>query len=64
MQVSFSGDDSYEWFGGTVNARHLIAFRGWDDDFDTDYGYRGMVRQAGYQTGFTLSPKFILKPAA
>ena len=42
IQVSYSGDDSYEWFGGTVNARHLIAFRGWDDEFDTDYGYRGM----------------------
>ncbi len=46
VQVSFSGDDSYEWFGGTVNARHLIAYRGWDDDFDTDYGYRGMVQFA------------------
>ena len=29
-----------------MNARHLIAFRGWDDDFDTDYGYRGMVQFA------------------
>ena len=46
IQVSFCGDDSYEWFGGTVNAKHLIAFRGWDDDFDTDYGYRGMVQFA------------------
>ena len=46
VQVSFSGDDSYEWFGGAVNAKHLIAFRGWDDDFDTDYGYRGMVQYA------------------
>ncbi len=46
IQVSNSGDDSYEFFGGTVNAKHLIAFRGWDDDFDTDYGYRGMVQFA------------------
>ncbi len=46
VQVSYSGDDSYEWFGGAVNCRHLIAFRGWDDDFDTDYGYRGMVQFA------------------
>lgn len=46
IQVSFCGDDSYEFFGGTVNAKHLIAFRGWDDDFDTDYGYRGMVQFA------------------
>jgi len=46
IQVSYSGDDSYEWFGGTVNAKHLIAFRGWDDDFDTDFGFRGMVQYA------------------
>ncbi len=44
IQVSFSGDDSYEWFGGTVDAKHLIAFRGTDDDFDTDFGYRGRVQ--------------------
>ncbi len=41
IQVSYSGDDSYEWFGGTVNAKYLIAYRGWDDDFDTDNGYSG-----------------------
>ena len=44
VQVSYSGDDSFEWFGGTVNAKHLIALRGTDDDFDTDYGYSGMVQ--------------------
>jgi hypothetical protein len=46
IQVSYSGDDSYEWFGGSVNAKHLIAIRGWDDDFDTDYGYHGMIQYA------------------
>lgn len=44
VQVSFSGDDSYEWFGGTVDCKHLIAYRGVDDDFDTDFGYRGRVQ--------------------
>jgi hypothetical protein len=43
VQVSYSNDDSYEWFGGTVNCDHLIAFRGWDDDFDTDNGFSGKV---------------------
>ena len=43
-QVSFSGDDSYEWFGGTVDCKHLIAYRGIDDDFDTDFGYRGRLQ--------------------
>ena len=37
IQVSFSGDDSFEWFGGTVDCKHLIAYRGLDDDFDTDF---------------------------
>lgn len=44
VQISYSGDDSFEWFGGTVNAKHLIAFRGTDDDFDTDNGYSGKVQ--------------------
>ncbi len=41
IQVSYSGDDSYEWFGGKVNTSYLIAYRGWDDEFDTDFGYSG-----------------------
>jgi len=44
VQVSYSNDDSFEWFGGTVNAKHLIAFRGIDDDFDTDNGFTGKVQ--------------------
>jgi hypothetical protein len=44
VQISYCGDDSYEWFGGTVNCKHLIAYRGWDDDFDTDFGFRGMLQ--------------------
>jgi len=44
VQVSYSNDDSFEWFGGTVNCKNLIAFRGWDDDFDTDNGYCGAVQ--------------------
>jgi Secretion system C-terminal sorting domain len=41
IQVSYSGDDSYEWFGGSVNGKFLVALAGWDDDFDTDNGYTG-----------------------
>lgn len=44
IQVSYSGDDSYEWFGGKVDAKYLVAFAGYDDDFDTDFGYRGRVQ--------------------
>lgn len=44
VQVSYSNDDSFEWFGGTVNCKNLIAFHGWDDDFDTDNGFSGNVQ--------------------
>ena len=44
IQVSFSGDDSFEWFGGNVDAKYIIAYKGWDDDFDSDNGYSGNVQ--------------------
>lgn len=44
IQVSFCGDDSFEWFGGNVNAKYLISHRAWDDDFDTDFGYTGKLQ--------------------
>jgi len=49
IQVSYSLDDSYEWFGGTVNCNYLVAFGGTDDEFDTDFGFSGHV-----QFGFGL----------
>ena len=44
IQVSNCGDDSYEWFGGTVNCKFLVSTAAVDDDFDTDFGFRGMVQ--------------------
>jgi hypothetical protein len=44
VQVSYNGDDAFEWFGGNVNAKHLISYRSLDDDFDTDWGYSGKVQ--------------------
>jgi len=44
VQVSYGGDDGFEWFGGTVNAKHLVSLSTWDDDFDTDFGWRGNVQ--------------------
>ncbi len=44
IQVSFSGDDSYEWFGGSVNCKYLVAYKGLDDDWDCDNGFRGRVQ--------------------
>jgi hypothetical protein len=44
VQVSYSNDDAFEWFGGTVNCKHLIAFKTLDDDFDTDNGFSGKIQ--------------------
>lgn len=44
VQCSFGNDDGFEWFGGTVNCKNLISYKTTDDDFDTDFGYRGAVQ--------------------
>lgn len=44
IQVSYAKDDAYEFFGGTVDAKYLIAYKTQDDDFDTDNGYSGKVQ--------------------
>ena len=44
VQVSYSNDDSFEWFGGSVNCKYLVAYHGWDDDFDTDNGFNGKLQ--------------------
>ncbi|UKT62388.1 hypothetical protein [Pedobacter mucosus] len=55
IQVYRSGDDAFEWFGGTVNAKHLLAIGTWDDDFDTDFGYSGNVQFALAQRVSTVA---------
>ena len=39
-------DDAFEFFGGDVNCKHLIAYNCADDDFDMDDGFRGMIQFA------------------
>src|SRR6186713_295686 len=46
IQVSWSADDAFEFFGGTVNANHLIALSSDDDDYDFDFGYSGTIQYA------------------
>lgn len=44
VEVIGNQDDGVEWFGGTVNAKHLIvAFCG-DDGLDYDEGFRGATQ--------------------
>ncbi len=55
VQVSYGNDDAYEFFGGTVNCKNLVAFATADDDFDFDFGYVGRI-----QFGVSLrDPQFV-----
>src|SRR5213075_2113466 len=36
-----AGDDSCEFFGGTVNTKYMVSIFSDDDNFDIDQGYRG-----------------------
>jgi hypothetical protein len=55
IQVSYGNDDAYEFFGGTVNPKNLIAFATADDDFDFDFGFVGRL-----QFGISLrDPAFV-----
>ena len=44
VQVHNSSDDGFEWFGGTVNGKYLVATGNDDDSFDTDVGFDGAIQ--------------------
>jgi hypothetical protein len=44
IQISNAADDSFEWFGGSVDCKHLIAYKGLDDDWDIDNGFSGRIQ--------------------
>ncbi|WP_018618500.1 IPT/TIG domain-containing protein [Spirosoma luteum] len=44
VQVSYCGSDAFSWFGGSVNAKNLFAYRTLDDDWTVDWGYVGNVQ--------------------
>lgn len=44
VQVHNSSDDGMEWFGGTMNAKHLVLTGNDDDSLDTDSGFNGALQ--------------------
>ncbi|MBW8685605.1 hypothetical protein [Chitinophaga rhizophila] len=44
VQVSYSGDDAFEWFGGNVNAKYLVTYGTLDDNYDMDSGFKGKLQ--------------------
>jgi hypothetical protein len=37
-------DDAFEWFGGAVDAKHLVSYESGDDHFDMSEGYSGRLQ--------------------
>ena len=46
IESALGADDAFEFFGGTVDAKYLIAYSQNDDAFDFDFGYRGRIQFA------------------
>ena len=46
LDVYNTKDDVIEFFGGTANMKHLVAWNGTDDGIDTDTGWRGKIQFA------------------
>jgi len=44
IQSHRGADDSIEFFGGTVNVKHLVLTQNEDDGFDTDNGWEGKAQ--------------------
>ncbi len=44
LAVFYCDDDAYEWFGGTVNVKNLIAVNIKDDMFDWTQGWTGTAK--------------------
>lgn len=44
VEVLASGDDCFEWFGGTVDASHLVCLDPGDDGIDIQFGYVGHLQ--------------------
>ncbi|MCQ6958145.1 hypothetical protein [Mucilaginibacter aquariorum] len=46
IQIVRGLDDAFEFFGGSFNAKYLIAYNCADDDFDFDDGFHGKIQFA------------------
>ena len=44
VQVSYSGSHGFSWFGGSANVKNIFAYRSFNDDWTTDWGYVGNVQ--------------------
>ncbi|WP_437669615.1 hypothetical protein [Sorangium sp. So ce131] len=55
VMVHHTLDDCFEFFGGTVNAKHLLCAQNGDDGFDWDFGYTGKLQFLALQQDPTVA---------
>lgn len=55
VMVQRTLDDCFEFFGGTVNAKHLICSNNGDDGFDWDFGFTGKLQFLALQQDPTVA---------
>ena len=41
LEALYGLDDAFEWFGGAVDAKHLVSYETGDDHFDASEGFSG-----------------------
>jgi hypothetical protein len=44
IQVHMNRDDAFEWFGGTADAKYLVASNAGDDSIDWTFGWTGRLQ--------------------
>ncbi|PKL94038.1 MAG: hypothetical protein CVV20_00610 [Gemmatimonadetes bacterium HGW-Gemmatimonadetes-1] len=57
LQVMAGLDDSFEWFGGMADAKHLVSYESGDDHFDSSEGFQGRVQFAIAYQSKLLAPR-------
>ncbi len=57
VQVLLGLDDSFEWFGGAVDARYIVSYEAADDHLDASEGYIGRVQHAIAFQSFQPEPR-------
>jgi hypothetical protein len=55
IQCHNGTDDAFEWFGGNVNAKYLVATGNDDDNLDMDFGYSGKIQYVYVSTDGQVS---------
>jgi hypothetical protein len=57
LQALSGLDDAYEFFGGAVDASHLVSYETGDDHYDMSEGFRGRLQYLIAYQSTTLTPR-------